>query len=585
MDLTTPKLTDFDSVFPGENFFFYWKTSASLWKKKMMESSNGDQIFVPIFWGFHLLDGQADDKHQLFDFAEKRPETDLKRLVNIAEELGKEILFLLPLTPVPYLPNGGMPPNLASTVALTEKGLAQAFLDQENKIHKIYSFYDPRVFQGYQKFTYALGRYFSSSGIDADVLGMIGGHTVDGVFQSYWQDLSHCFDQGFSRFLSLKKEENGDIDLVNVENENDYREEYLGIISDLYLNSAKDSLAANWRGVLKVSFLGGAPEDIFYRSSDKFEHASLYFPSLLNILTMDALPSTCLLAPEIKKGILQRCLVDLLNRAFIEEKLNHEIDHDEELSFHYRPLKFFDIFEKNSLPSEKKDLYGWQDIGLLQFLYRDFRWTHSLREEFEISFDTNLTDRNFFFLGRDVDAEVLRNIFKIFMNGGKVFLTTSQLNPDLKKKIDVFLIENSLDIQKFQFMVPVTTTQLGGGMLIILEEEPLLSTPMDKRNDFWGRFIDLLEVNHLPIEEEEGIQYYWRTRIPGPAEMSYEEIRRLSLFNPTSYKKKTHINSRKNFAFLKIIDETNAKINSGSMGIEIEILPGGSVSLDFGYFE
>ena len=74
LQLTTPELIEYDSVFPGENWFFYWKTSPSLWKNKLQEYRGPTPIFVPIYWGFH------NENPDQFDFGTFRPETDLKRL-------------------------------------------------------------------------------------------------------------------------------------------------------------------------------------------------------------------------------------------------------------------------------------------------------------------------------------------------------------------------------------------------------------------------------------------------------------------------------------------------------------------------
>ncbi len=77
----------------------------------------------------------------------------------------------------------------------------------------------------------------------------------------------------------------------------------------------------------------------------------------------------------------------------------------------------------------------------------------------------------------------------------------------------------------------------------------------------------------------------WRTRGPGGSELKFQEIRRVSFFNRTSYKKKARINTKSNFAFIKILDETNVNVASANNVVEVEFLPGGFVSLDFGVYE
>ena len=74
MSLTTPVIRDEDSVFPGENWFLYWKTSASLWKTKIESRNDLGSILVPINWSFHSDTGDS------YDFAVEKPETDLNKL-------------------------------------------------------------------------------------------------------------------------------------------------------------------------------------------------------------------------------------------------------------------------------------------------------------------------------------------------------------------------------------------------------------------------------------------------------------------------------------------------------------------------
>ena len=59
--LTSPDMKEYDSVFPGENWFLYWKTSPSLWESKLREYSGPSPIFVPIYWGYHTdFEGDLD---------------------------------------------------------------------------------------------------------------------------------------------------------------------------------------------------------------------------------------------------------------------------------------------------------------------------------------------------------------------------------------------------------------------------------------------------------------------------------------------------------------------------------------------
>ncbi len=165
MSLTTPVPRDLDTVFPGETWFFYWKTSASLWKTKLQEFP-GTKIIIPLNWSFHSETGDQ------FDFDDHRPETNLKKLVEIANEVGKQVIFFLPITPAPFLPNGGMPHLLARSLSLNSEQMAYGVIDADDHLVKIFSFFDTRVFEAFEKFVKKLGQYFNTHKIASDVWGI-----------------------------------------------------------------------------------------------------------------------------------------------------------------------------------------------------------------------------------------------------------------------------------------------------------------------------------------------------------------------------------------------------------------------------
>jgi hypothetical protein len=62
-------------------------------------------------------------------------------------------------------------------------------------------------------------------------------------------------------------------------------------------------------------------------------------------------------------------------------------------------------------------------------------------------------------------------------------------------------------------------------------------------------------------------------------------VRRVNIYNPTSYKKVVTIKTHKHFAFMKMIDPTRANAKSTSDGVDVELLPNGKIALDFGHYE
>ena len=78
------------------------------------------------------------------------------------------------------------------------------FSCQDNLI-KIYSFFDPRVFEAFDRFVKKLGQYFAANSIAADLWGIRCGFFQDGQYKSFMEDSSKTFESAFARFLQGKK--------------------------------------------------------------------------------------------------------------------------------------------------------------------------------------------------------------------------------------------------------------------------------------------------------------------------------------------------------------------------------------------
>jgi len=191
-----------DPVRPGEQWFFYWKTSAALWENRIIQSPLDEIIFIPIYWGFHL-DGTQ------WDFGQNQPDRDLLRLVNLLNSHKRKFCWLIPTSPAPFLPNGGVPALAARTLSISGEGVHLATFDQEDKLHKLYSFFEPKVFSVYNEFLEAFVGFLKKNRIQAPVWGNSYHYLDRGQTISFFDDQSVAFEQGFSRYL--KKNFTGDL--------------------------------------------------------------------------------------------------------------------------------------------------------------------------------------------------------------------------------------------------------------------------------------------------------------------------------------------------------------------------------------
>ena len=574
LSLTTPVTRDADAVFPGENWFLYWKTSSSLWKAKLEEFSKGDKILVPVNWSFH------SDTGDNYDFAETKPETDLKKLFDIACELGKEVTFLMPLTPVPFLANGGIPHLLARSISVNREGMAYGIIDNEENINKLYSFYDPRVFQAYSKFCAKFGQYLSESGITSDVYGYISGNLESNEYVSYLDDYSKVFEQAFSRFLKARSlRDNSEFQgIESIEEETLVKREFSETITDLYLESLSTGVGANWEGTLKFAFLGGSLEDLLNRMSAN-DLNSKYSKDISKCIARGVIPSSILLPSRKKKGVLGRQLSEMVENTFLNQKLSED-DVYENSGVNFSTLNTFNLvrFEEGSK--------GWSDLGLVDALQDEFYSCFSYvdKDSFGWREGKNVLDQFFFVQGEELIENDFKTILKIFMNGGKVILDSSELEVGLVRRLESFFLENNLEVEKVNFLTEVSYAQLGEGKLLVFNGEKLLTRGTSDKVNFWKKLISTFDIQHINVEVSENIEVFWRTRNSSINELNYEEVRRLSIYNPTSYKKKIKLKFAKNFALLKIIDEYNCDISTQQHEIHGELLPDGSFSIDFGVF-
>jgi len=574
LSLTTPVPRDEDTTFPGEGWFYYWKTSASLWRSKLSEYQKGGLVFVPLNWSFHSETGDH------YDFAEHRPETDLKKLNTIANELGKKMIFLLPLGPAPFLPNGGLPHFLARTAAVNDEGLPQFAIDADGSINKLYSFYDNRVYQAFTKFTYQLSQYISRTGINCDIFGLrCYSYCRHQSVKSFMSDRSPVFEQSFARFLKARREEI-EVDINSPEVEWLLRAEYGKTIESLYETNASEAFSAQWEGVLDAAFLGTSSEDNFSRLGNQHSEQK-YSWDILEILSRDMVPSTVMLPARIKKTLLKKQSDELVLNSFLLNKA--ETLQDEDGSF-FQPLIHFEI---GDLPTSKSFLkHNWQSNGLLPFLKTTFPFSYRLRsgDQFKFSDEQEARERLTFFLGENIQKQNFHLMLKLFMSGGKVVLDRTGMSSEFLKKLEVFFIENSLKIEKVNFHTHIHNIILGEGRMVVFEGEKLHTLEPGKVFSFWQKLIETFSLRLLTLDSTDPIVHYWRTRAANSNELNYEEIRRVSLYNPSSYKRKFLIQLPKHFVLLKVIDALHVEVIPKKSQIEVMMMPEGSASIDFGVF-
>lgn len=571
----SPITNTIDSVFPGEGWFLYWKTASSLWKSKLEEIKT-PYILIPINWAFHTDTGDQ------IDFGETRPEANLKRLVDEAQEQSKNILFFLPTGPCPFLPNSGVPSFLARSLSRNHEKMIPTILDNRGNISKIYSFFDTRIFKGYCRFVKELGKYFNEHKINSSVYGFLPGHMRNGEFNSYFSDQSEIFMNTFAGFLDSRRPKNiTDSFIKKPQDEYELQAEFTDLIKNLYLEAASEALSKNWEEEVKVAFLGGDPLDFFSRIYGR-EDGPKYSHEVLDSLKDDIIPSGLLLASAAKEGALKKQLDDFVWSTSYPIKFQKSLYRDDEL-IHFRPLIFFEFLE-----FEKNYKESFKDLGIFNYLNAEFKWNFSKRKFKDINVSLNeaneLDGKILFLIGEELQEEHFFKVIKMFMNGGKIILDTYHMNDSIQRKLENFFLENSLKVEKVNYVAEVSRISLGDSVLILFNSDHLLKNKLKERISFWEKILSTFSIVHPKIDSSENIVSFWRRKNVVPMELQYDEIRRVNFLNPTSYKAKVNMEIKNNFMLLKIVEQERVKIQTRPHEISLELLPGATLSIDFGIY-
>ena len=136
-------------------------------------------------------------------------------------------------------------------------------------------------------------------------------------------------------------------------------------------------------------------------------------------------------------------------------------------------------------------------------------------------------------MGAYLDESSFHQVLKLFLSGLTIFIDVKGLDSKLLDKLDVFFVENNIQTEKINFISPVLKATLGDGFALTYDSSKLQSVEIEKRSSFWDKIFSYMEVKHLKIDVDNGVEYFWRARSSNTYELNFEEIRRVSFYNPT----------------------------------------------------
>ena len=558
-----------DPVRPGEQWFFYWKTSAVLWEGKIQEFSQDEVIYIPIYWGFHA------EANGTWDFGKYHPEKDLVRLSQILTRSQRRVCWLLPLTPAPFLPNGGIPIVAARTLGLSAQGTHLGCIDQDGTLHKMYSFFEPKVFLHFASFVQEFGELLGQLSLASKVWGVDFNFLENGQPVSLLNDFSIAFEQGLSRYL--KKNFPEGVNLSKTDEELKIKHAYLCDVRNLFHGIASESLAPYWGGTQDITVLGASPKETIERALASGKTQANYFDDLFKSYIGQRWFSTCLLNGNEKRELLKTCLKEHFSNSELEIRFNY-LSRSSIREHDFIPFALIDKFD-----FQKSEVFEMN--GLNAFLDQEYRWMYYQHNflNFKPEWIDGSQERIKFFHASGMDRTVFAQMLKLFLMGQTIIFDKSHLSEDLEKRLQIFLLENNLKIQTVNYLTTVTLTELGEGRLILFIGETLKES--NEKDKFWRHILNYLNLNHPKVHSDEDVYSLWRIRSTANHELSYLDVRRINLYNPTSYKKVVKIETLKKFAFMKVIDPSNASARTVAEGVEVELLPNGKLALDFGHYE
>jgi hypothetical protein len=562
----------FDPLRPGEQWFYYWKTSAVLWESQILQFPKDEIVFLPLYWGLHA------ESVTSWDFGQTLPERDLLRLHEILTHHDRKYCWIIPLSPAPFFPNGGISASAARSLSLDKNGVQLAVLDHEMNLNKIFSFFEPKVFGAYAGFLKEFGHFLRKNKIKSPVWGAELFYYQDGKNHSFFDDQSLAFEQGFSRFLKALHSEN--LEISDAKSEKHLKQKYTDEVKKLFTTTAEEALGSTWMGVQKIVILGASPKDTILRSIPSGKSQLEYAKDLFYQLTNSFFISSALLTAEEKKDLLNSMIVENFGHKEIQQKYNLEPpqSYNQGLSQEFVPYSVIDLFGSTSRGS-------FTSTKLLSYLHSNFKSLYTLQADFPFHqewIDANQA-RIKLFNGAELHRGTFSQLLKLFMMGQRILLDRTGLAEDLEKKLQIFLVENNIKMQSVNFITSIEICELGEGVLIIFQGDRLNENPQAEL--FWPQIFKFFDLSQPEVTMDPDVFSVWKIRATSPHELSYLNVRRLNLYNPTSYKKIVTIRTHKHFAFMKMIDPSRAKAKSTPSGVDVEILPQGKIALDFGHYE
>ncbi|MDH4468206.1 MAG: hypothetical protein QE271_09110 [Bacteriovoracaceae bacterium] len=553
-------------------WFFFWKHHPSQWAARLetMKQMGTTQLIIPLSWSHHAIISDRKKGSFHYDFGKERSDTDLFELMKVLKKYSFKPFFCLPIGPLPYLVNGGVPSSLVKNKTFFRDGRLKVFVDHEKNLQSFPSFYGAQIFKEFCAWIQALSNHLTSTGWDFPIYGINCGYfSEQGNFLSFFED--HGVEMQ-KKFLQHRKQ-------FPLMTEKNFAQE----VFQLYLEVSKEMLGgALWSGEYKMSFLGVNPEYLSARAVGFRPSESTWMQEMKWSLQHQVHPILPTHSPAALNYVHQViCSADYVKNYFKQEAFDGE-------SLDFRTWSAAAIIGQDDQLRETIKV-----CGLGEVLNKNFQGHFQILSESQLKKNLRSPDEEEDWWSKVLivmdhlhqDASFLA-IMNHFLSGGKVLLNLDKLNEKQKRKIELLILENQLKETQFNSPVEFRLLTRGEGQLILyvgsaLEKIKLLHT----KTHFWSVIFAQMNRHFLAMKTEDGPQMFWLERKTSPRELNYQSIRRLLVINATEFDRKIQLSPSKNFALSKIVDQSGVQVIQQGQGTRMEFAPGARALIEFGYVE
>jgi hypothetical protein len=585
--LLTPDLKNLSqNFFNGENWFCYWKASATLWQTKLEQYRGASPLLVPFLWSHHVSRVQnvgAPTSKTVIDFGQKRQDTNINEIFHLVQQMGLEAVLVIPLGPLPFVSAGGIPSWLCEAVTQDEQRLNKVAVDEQGRIHKSYSFYSPRVFREYINTLSICADLLRTKGIPVRVFSMNSFYEdpVSHNIKPFFEDHSSVAEQAFARyFASLKEVQSSEPDIKSPKATPEQWQVFHEQMKKLYLTSIQEIFAGFYQGEMNVLF-GGASSWQPLSSMSLATQPTVVLDTMKKAWQNSMIPSFVTSSQnqqEIQKVFQSTCPHDWIKDFIISA--NNQI-----AQTHYVPLHLMKVVGQQSV------LDG---AGLSKILNHHYHGTwgalSSLSNEELDSWEDPKT--LFIFDSFKVDEkeshshqDVFFNfLIKMVMRGHQIAINREALTENQMRLFEQFVVQNQLMKIFVGHYCPLEFVSIGfAGKLCLFNASEVQQSTKDLQQAFWKQILRLFNVEFVPWLLDEPLEALWMVRASSVGDLYYEQIRRVVLRNKSFDEKVFTFPKDKKHILVKIVDPTGVEVITKPNALELRFSSLGHVVLDFGF--